>query len=193
MGYGEEIQGHPVDAQYKGLDGKSVALVLYADQATTNEYPAAREELAAFISSKLREKIPTCKLLDYREVTIWQDDTMNWFGLTEKQIGKHFAVDRVLYIELLGLHRRHQKGPSAPSRDTSAPIAKSTRSTLPPIPPAGPPSSTSITPKTTPSTPPGTSPDALRAQPLLDKFRRGSSPTDFYDHHEFNHPGSDDH
>ncbi|HUO10389.1 MAG TPA: hypothetical protein VM008_18935 [Phycisphaerae bacterium] len=109
LGFQEEVQGHPVEAQYKGLADKSVAIVIYADQATTNEFPAAREELSAFISTKFRENLSTTKLLDYHEVMNWQDDTINWFGLTEKQIGKHFGVDRVLYIEVLD-YSVHQKG-----------------------------------------------------------------------------------
>jgi hypothetical protein len=101
MGFQEEVSGHAVDAQYKGLPNKSLAIVIYADQSTTNEFPATREELSAFVSNKLRENLATTKLLDYHEVMNWQDETINWFGLTEKQIGTHFGVDRVLYIEVL--------------------------------------------------------------------------------------------
>ncbi len=43
----------------------------------------------------------TVRLLDYREVLQWQDDTLSWGNLMEKDWGKHFGVDRVLSIELL--------------------------------------------------------------------------------------------
>ena len=97
----QEVSGKKIDAQYSGLADKSVAIVIYSDQATTNEFPAAREEISAFVSARFREHLPTARLVDYHDVMNWQDDTLNWFALPEKDIGKHFSVDRVLYIELL--------------------------------------------------------------------------------------------
>jgi hypothetical protein len=97
----QQVAGKKVEAQYKGLADKSIAIVVYTDQATTNEFPAAREEISSFIAAQIHENLPTARMLDYHEVMNWQDDTLNWFGLTEKEIGQHFSVDRVLYIELL--------------------------------------------------------------------------------------------
>jgi hypothetical protein len=96
-----EMSGKKVEAQYKGLADKSIAIVVYADQATTNEFPAAREEISSFLAAQIHEHVPTARMLDYHEVINWQDDTLNWFGLTEKEIGQHFSVERVLYIEVL--------------------------------------------------------------------------------------------
>ena len=182
LGYSEEVQGHAVDAQYKGLDGKSVALVLYADQATTNEFPASREELSAFISSKLREKSPTCKLLDYHEVLNWQDETINWFGLTEKQIGKHFSVDRVLYIELLDYSVAVHKG----FGDIQGHIRANCKVYEVESPAIDPVWSTVLDvsyPEDHPVDPSQTSPDALRAS-LLEKFADKLTNC-FWDHHEY--------
>ncbi len=106
----QEVSGKPIDAQYKGLADKSVAIVIYSDQATTNEFPAAREEISAFVAARFREHMPTVQLLDYHEVMNWQDDTLNWFALPEKDIGKHFSVDRVLYVELLDYSVSMSKG-----------------------------------------------------------------------------------
>jgi hypothetical protein len=104
------MSGKPIEAEYHGLADKSVAIVIYADQATTNEFPAAREEISSFLAGEMRDHIPTARLLDYHEVTNWQDDTINWFGLTEKQMGQHFGVDRVIYIEMLDYAVIQEKG-----------------------------------------------------------------------------------
>ncbi len=90
-----------IPAAYLGMADKSLAIVIYTDQATTNEFPAAREEISSFLAAQVREHLPTTRMLDYHEVINWQDDTLNWYSLTEKEMGKHFSVDRVLYIELL--------------------------------------------------------------------------------------------
>lgn len=102
----ERANGHKVGAQYTGLADQSVAVVIYADQASTDEFPHARTEISNFLGAAFRTKMPTVRLLDFREVTAWQDDTLNWNALPEKDIGKHFSTDRVLYIELLDYSTR---------------------------------------------------------------------------------------
>jgi hypothetical protein len=102
----ERANGHKVAADYTGLADQSVAVVVYADQAQTDEFPDARTEISNFLAAAFRTKIPSVRLLDFREVTAWQDDTLNWSALPEKDIGKHFSADRVLYIELLDYSTR---------------------------------------------------------------------------------------
>lgn len=101
-----QVAGTKVTAEYSGLKNASVAIVVYADQATTDEFTENRKELSTFVATTLRSKIPTVRVLNPQEVINWQDDTVNWFGLPEKDIAKHFSVDRVLYIELLNYTSR---------------------------------------------------------------------------------------
>ena len=96
----ERVQGKKVTAEYLGLDNKSVAIVIFTDQAIVNEFPEARAEISGFIAKEMRMNLPTTRLLAPKDVIQWQDETINWFGLSEKDIGTHFGVDRVLMIEL---------------------------------------------------------------------------------------------
>jgi hypothetical protein len=105
-GMNERMNGAKVAAEYHGLENKSVAIVVYAAQATTDEFPKAREDISQFLALQMRLKMPTTRILNYQEIINWQDDTINWDGLTEKQIGQHFSVDRVLYVELLDYSTR---------------------------------------------------------------------------------------
>lgn len=102
----EQMRGRKVPAEYLGLADKSVAMVIYADQASTDEFPDSRTEISNFLAAAFRTKLPSARLLDHREVSAWQDDTLNWNALPEKDIGKHFSTDRVLYIELLDYSTR---------------------------------------------------------------------------------------
>ncbi|HVS71662.1 MAG TPA: hypothetical protein VHQ47_10450 [Phycisphaerae bacterium] len=105
-----EVNGEKIPAQYTGLANQSVAIVVYADQASTDEFPNSREEIANFLTAAFHSKMPSVRLLDPREVMNWQDDTLNWNALEEKDIGKHFSTDRVLYIELLDYSTRANQG-----------------------------------------------------------------------------------
>jgi len=93
--------GTEVTAQYTGLADKTVAIVVYTDQANTFEYPQTRKEISNFVASAMRQSMPKIKLVDPDDVIKWQNETLNWASVSEKEIGKHFGVDRVLYIEVL--------------------------------------------------------------------------------------------
>jgi len=100
MGYNRQY-GSPVTAQYAGLADKTVAIVVYVDQAESYEYPQARSEISNFVATTMRQAMPKIKLVDPKLVIQWQDETLNWASISEKEIGKHFGVDRVVYIEVI--------------------------------------------------------------------------------------------
>jgi hypothetical protein len=101
--------GRAVVADYHGLDDKSVAIVVYTAQANTDEFPGARKDVSSFVANQFRLHMPNTRLLNPDDVLAWQDDTINWFALSEKDIGKHFSVDRVLYIEVLTYEAKSDK------------------------------------------------------------------------------------
>ena len=104
------MMGKKVIAEYHGLAGKSVAIVVYAAPATIDEFPSARTDISSFLARQMRLKMPDVRLLNYEEVVQWQDKTINWFAMSEKQIGRHFGVDRVLYVEVLAYSSRMEAG-----------------------------------------------------------------------------------
>ncbi len=97
-------------AEYAGLADKSVAIVIYVQPATINEFAGAREEISDFVTKELRVNVPTVKIINSRDVIGWENDTINWEGLSERDIGRHFSVDRVLYIEVLDYATRRTLG-----------------------------------------------------------------------------------
>ena len=168
-------------------EGKSVAILIYADQATTHEYPAARGRNLRPSFPPSSAKSSTSKLLDYHEVMNWQDETTNWVRHDRKtEIGKHF------FRRPRPLRRTPSIIPSPPTRlrrypgpHPDARQLQGLRSRIPPpSTPPGPPSWMFPTPRlTAPPTPPRPPPDALRAS-LLEKFADKLTNC-FYDHHEF--------
>lgn len=105
----QEAVGTPVPAKYGGLIKHSVAIVVYEDQSTSFMYPQVRQEVSSFIANEIASKIHSIHLLDYHDVMTWQEQTPGWQALPIKDIGRHFGVDRVLYLELLH-YRTHAPG-----------------------------------------------------------------------------------
>src|SRR5438128_75656 len=99
-------------APYAGLADKSVAIVVYAPAATMDEYPGAREEISDFVATQMREHMGSTRLMAPRDVIYWQNDTLNWQNLSAKDVGQHFKVDRVLFIEVLDYSMRRPTGVS---------------------------------------------------------------------------------
>ena len=110
LGASGQAQGRTVASQYDGLPNKSLAIVIYAPGATLNEYTGTREELTGFVTTQMRLHLPTTHLLARDEVINWQNDHLNWYALADRDIGKHFTVDRVLYIEVLDYSTRKTIG-----------------------------------------------------------------------------------
>ena len=100
----------PVASQYTGLAGKSVAIVIYTQQATIDEFSGAREEISNFLVRQFQLHAPSVRLLAPADVIKWQNNTLNWYGMPERDIGKHFSVDRVLYVEVLDYASRRSSG-----------------------------------------------------------------------------------
>jgi hypothetical protein len=106
----DAARGIPVAAQYNGLADKSVAIVVYTMPATIDEFAGSREEISAFVANQMRQHLPTTRLLNPRDVIEWQNGTINWYGLSETDVGKHFSVDRVLSIHVLDYSTRRLIG-----------------------------------------------------------------------------------
>lgn len=96
---GTEEKKFPAD--YKGLNDKTVAIVVYVDSATNFEYPSAREEISNFVTQQIQTTMPKTRLVPYDMVIRWQNETINWQALTGSDIAQHFNVDCVLMIDVL--------------------------------------------------------------------------------------------
>jgi hypothetical protein len=104
------IHGSVYASEFGGLKNHSVAIVIYTEPATLYEFPRAREEISNFVATQMRLELPTTQVLSYLDVIDWQNSTMNWFGLTERDIGRHFSVDKVLFIEVLDYSTKRPVG-----------------------------------------------------------------------------------
>jgi len=90
-----------VPAEFDGLPGGSVAIVIYADQSTQYEYPYVRLELSSLIASEMKKNVKDVSIIDPRRVVKYQDDNINWEAFDRTEIGKAFKADYVLYISLV--------------------------------------------------------------------------------------------
>jgi hypothetical protein len=95
-----------VDAQYKGLDKHTLAIVIFADQKVQYEYPTAREHVAAaiavrFADSEVRDEIKGLRVINPDAVANYQRQNLHWDDLDKTQLGKALGADYVLFVSLV--------------------------------------------------------------------------------------------
>lgn len=94
-----------VDAEYKGLADRTVAVIVYADDGVQFAHRNTPEgmvyQLTCMIRNGLSANIPKCRVVDPRIIVRYQDQhRFDWVSKDRTALGKHFGADYVLYVSL---------------------------------------------------------------------------------------------
>lgn len=89
-----------IPAEYSGLEGKTVAVVVHADMATLYEFPMVANNIATNVAGRLQTNILDIRVRDPRHVFAWQYHTPGWVTVPYGDIARELDVDRVVYIDL---------------------------------------------------------------------------------------------
>jgi hypothetical protein len=95
-----EDKGKTVEAEYKGLEKKTVAVIIYADQSVMYEYPYARLGLSMRINSELKKRVDKVTVIDPVRVIKYQDQNIRWDTEDKARLAKALGADRLLYVAL---------------------------------------------------------------------------------------------
>jgi hypothetical protein len=95
-----EMPGPKVPAQYEGLKGRTVAVVVYADMNMRFDYPTVREEVGGAINRELTAELKDTHTIDAQQVARYQDVHPGWRSEPLPEVGKKLGADSVLYISL---------------------------------------------------------------------------------------------
>ncbi len=90
-----------VKAEYTGLKGKRVAIIIAGLPAIDFEDPYARMDLALASAALIRQEVDEVQFVDQEKIERYQQENLDWISLPMRELGKHFGVDRILYIELM--------------------------------------------------------------------------------------------
>ncbi len=90
-----------VQAEYCGLENRSVAIVVFAGPEIMCDYYTARLEVALAIRGELEKNIPGVKVVEPAKVVKYQDGNINWEVVPKAKLGEVFGVERVLFISLV--------------------------------------------------------------------------------------------
>ena len=87
-------------AEFAGLAGKTVAIMVYADMETQFEYPSAKLELTMLVGQEILKQVKDAKVIDPHRTVVYQEEDIHWDAKPRPELAKLFKADYVLYIAL---------------------------------------------------------------------------------------------
>jgi hypothetical protein len=87
-------------AEFAGLKGQKIAVIVYADPGVLFEYGGVRYELANFIGLELLAKVEGSQVIDPARIVLFQDSNLYWDTMPMPEIGRQLNADYVLYVSL---------------------------------------------------------------------------------------------
>jgi hypothetical protein len=101
-----------VPAEFNRLEGKKVAVLVWAQPETMLQFPHVRTELASQIAYQMRSQLKNTQVVPPEQIADYQNRNLNWDAVPPTQIGKQFGADYVVFVELLEYSTRDPKTPT---------------------------------------------------------------------------------
>ncbi len=94
-------QQKEVKAEYSKIGDRKMAVVVWADQATIDMYPRARQHVAKAVVYYISKNVPTARLVEPEAVEAIQARSRDWEGWSNRQLAEKLQCDLLLRIDLL--------------------------------------------------------------------------------------------
>ena len=105
------------EAEYKGLDGQRVAVLVDAHDMIMAEHPLAQLEVSTAISRAIVDRVPVGSIVDPRQVVEFQNNNIYWNTMPYSRLAERLNVTRLVLIDLAD-YRLHEPGNVALWRGT---------------------------------------------------------------------------
>lgn len=93
-------RGQNIKAEFDGLAGKTVAVVVYTDRSTQYEFPDLNLTLSSAIAGRLEKNVKDIKLIPPARVVRYQDENIYWGEMDKAELGRALGADYVLFVPM---------------------------------------------------------------------------------------------
>lgn len=95
-----------VKPEYRGLEGKSVAVVVAADEYMLFDHPDAPEVIARAVTQRLKVGVPGIRMLDPKQVLEFQSKNPYWNTTPYGELMQRLGAERLVHVDLaeFGVH-----------------------------------------------------------------------------------------
>jgi hypothetical protein len=96
----EERRVRDVGAEYKGLQGRTFAVVVATDRVVRADHPGVVEEITTRVSEQLYKGAGATGWIPPDRVLAWQYSHPRWVVMPRDELAKELGVDRLIVVEL---------------------------------------------------------------------------------------------
>lgn len=90
-----------VPAEFEGLQGQRVAVVVFADERVRYENFLAPLTVSTEVATELQDKVKDATAVNPQRIVLYQRENIDWNAMDKTELGKLFDADYVLFISLL--------------------------------------------------------------------------------------------
>ena len=91
-----------VKADYGKIGKRKVAVLVWADRSTLDEYYHARRQVCRAVTYHMKRHLPKARFVSPRDVAAFQNGSgLDWQSMSNQEIGKELKCDLLLRIDLL--------------------------------------------------------------------------------------------
>ena len=101
----------PVPAEYPHLEGRKVAILVWADSETLFEYRNAQLELSEYVLAALKGNLKKVTFVPNRTIVDHQRGDPDWDRRSPAALGNELGAERVLMLELTQYTTREPESP----------------------------------------------------------------------------------
>lgn len=107
--HGDKAQKTTITAQYLGLDGSTVAVLVSASPQTGYTHPHATTAVTQAVSARLLREVEAIDVIDPRDLEAFRRRNPYWNTLPYTELARLLQVDRVVHIDL-SRYETHEPG-----------------------------------------------------------------------------------
>lgn len=98
-----------VEAEYKGLQGERVAVLVNADPGLLYRHPNAQLEIGTAVSEAIAANVPAVTVIDPSDIVAFQQRNIYWSTATYSRLADRLGVSRIVMVEMRE-YRLHDPG-----------------------------------------------------------------------------------
>lgn len=98
-----------VAAEYNGLAGRTVAVLVAADEGTLYANPQIAADLGRIVSSSIASNVDAATLMDPQQVEKFQDENPFWFTVPPNVVRGRLGVQRLVIVDVIEF-KTHEPG-----------------------------------------------------------------------------------
>jgi hypothetical protein len=90
-----------IQAEFKDLPGKTLAVVVFAEPKLLYDYPFVRDEISGAVGDQLTRNVEHLKAVSPRQIVRYQQENPEWDSEGRTALGKALQCDYVLHISVV--------------------------------------------------------------------------------------------